>query len=75
MGTEVLLMSTHNICFCGEIRNLFISTSLLSRAMCIQTVKKNFLDQPAYPHTCSLVMTVLAAFILNIGTPLLLTKI
>ena len=28
--TEVLLMSTHNICFCGEIKEYFPDTTILS---------------------------------------------
>ena len=31
--TEALLMSTHNLCFCGEIRKILIWYSLLSRHM------------------------------------------
>ena len=30
---ELLLMSTHNICFCGEIRKILCGYPLISRAI------------------------------------------
>ena len=38
--TEALLMSTHNICFCREVRKILYGYPLLSVAMVMGTYKK-----------------------------------